>query len=348
MGTDTRHRPAALAAPAGAAPAPAPAPLDVELAEVDVRFASFLALVRQVMRHFPDAPEPGAAEDPARERLRFRAHASLGYPPGEVAGLTFDAEAGRAIIDVNFLGLHGPSSPLPPALTERVIEANGSEGVPGQFLDFFNHRLIGLLVRISAHHRHDLSYAPGGSDPISQSIAALFGLMPSGGRVRRSVLLPYAGLLNCYSLSASHIASVIGHRTGLPVRIEEFVRRTVVIPAAKCSQLGEGACELGGDLVAGNEVVDVTGKFRVVIGPLPYEDFKAVLPDQPAFAAVIELVALSQHDPLAFDIRLTLAPGEVPAFRLDEGRLGWDTWLAPGAEAIGSADFSGENYVSTL
>ncbi|WP_051356449.1 type VI secretion system baseplate subunit TssG [Azorhizobium doebereinerae] len=315
---------------------------------LDARNAAFFALALHFERLFPDAPPLGATGDPARERLRFGANPSLGYPPGEVEALTWDAANGHAHMQVNFLGLYGPSSPLPPAYTERVIGSDGAAGSLGLFLDLFNHRLTGLLVRIWKHQRHHLRYRAGAEDAISRAVSALIGLMPAASTIHRAALLPYAGLLSCHSLSASIIAGVISHCSGLPVRIEEFVRRTVVIPPDKRSRLGDTPPELGGDFIAGAEITDDTGMFRVVIGPLDQAAFRAALPDQPAFAAVVDLVELSLRDPLAFDIRLELKPGAVPAFVLGAGRLGWDTWAAPAPDQAGSADFAGDRRMATL
>lgn len=315
---------------------------------LDPRRAAFFALATHFERLFPDAPPLGATGDPAHERLRFGANPSLGYPPGEVEALTWDKANGHAHMQVNFLGLYGPSSPLPPIYTERVIGSDGAAGALGLFLDLFNHRLTGLLVRIWKHQRHHLRYRTGAGDSISQAVAALIGLMPAQGGADRATLLPYAGLLSCYSLSASIIASVISHCTGLPVRIEEFVSRIVTIPPDKCTRLGETPPELGGDFIAGGEVLDHTGMFRVVIGPLDQTAFRSVLPDQPAFAAVIDLVQLSLRDPLAFDIRVELAPGAVPAFVLGSSRLGWDSWAAPTPTQPGRADFAGDRRMATV
>lgn len=315
---------------------------------LDPRRAAFFALAMHFERLFPEAPPLGATGDPARERLRFGANPSLGYPPGEVEALTWDPIHGRARMQVNFLGLYGPSSPLPPIYTERVIGSDGAAGALGLFLDLFNHRLTGLLVRIWKQQRHHLRYSSGAGDAISQAVAALIGLMPAGGSPHRATLLPYAGLLSCYSLSASIIAGVISHCTGLPVRIDEFVPRTVSIPPDKRSRLGETPPELGGDFIAGGEVKDHTGMFRVVIGPLDEPAFRSVLPDEPAFAAVVDLVHLSLRDPLAFDICLELAPGAVPAFVLGEARLGWDTWAAPAPAQAARADFAGDRRMATI
>ena len=77
-----------------------------ELREVDG--FSFHQLAFLLDRHFADAPAIGDAADPATERVRFRAHASLAFPPADIAGLDAASRAdGAALLrlTVTFLGL---------------------------------------------------------------------------------------------------------------------------------------------------------------------------------------------------------------------------------------------------
>ncbi|MEP9377938.1 type VI secretion system baseplate subunit TssG [Aquabacter sp. CN5-332] len=309
---------------------------------------AFFAIIQRLEQLFPDMPPFGGTQDPSRERVRFRANPSLGYPAREVDRFVWNEDDQRLDVIVNFLGLQGPSSPLPPFFTEEVIDDAGDGGVLGTFFDLFNHRLVSLLVRIQKHQRHYLRYDGGAGDPISLAVASLMGLLPAAAEGQRVALMPYVGLLSCYSLSASIIATIIGHCTNLPVRIDEFVERTVTIPAHSRSNLGDAPPQLGLDFIVGSDVQDHVGKFRVVIGPLDRATFARVLPDQPLFADVIRLVELALRDPLAFDIRLELEKGAPFAFVMGEGRLGWNMWLAPPDDASGHADFAGDRFAEAM
>ncbi|WP_164738456.1 type VI secretion system baseplate subunit TssG [Aquabacter cavernae] len=334
--------------PVGADGGGVPAPLDLKGLET----WAFFSLVERLAALFPDIAEIGGTGDPNLEHIRFKANPSLGYPARDVQSLDWQAQAERLDIYVNFLGLFGPSSPLPPFYTEEVIRDLDTGGGFAAFLDFFNHRLVSLLVRIHKHQRHFLRYRAGAGDPISRAVGALMGLLPTGGEEDRVALMPYAGLLSCYSLSASIIGTVIAHCTGLPARIEEFVPRTVLIPEHRQSRLGERAPELGVDFIVGSQVRDTLGKFRVVLGPLDQASFLRALPDQPLFTQVVELVELALRDPLAFDIRLELEPGAAPAFVLGEGRLGWNTWLDPSTDLDSDispfADFAANRFAQAM
>jgi type VI secretion system protein ImpH len=296
---------------------------------------SFFALALFLENLFPDAPTFGSTAGPARERVRFRANPTLGFPAEEVARIEpRPGSPGGLDVIVNFLGLYGPSSPLPPFYTEKVIGADGDDnGALALFLDFFHHRLVSLVAQITKHHRYYLRYQTGAQDKLSASIAALFGLIPHGlsahGQELRATLLPYAGLLTLYSRSASIIATIITQCTGLPTRIEEFIPRRVRIPEPQLSRLGLGQTSLGEDFILGEEIEDELGKFRIVIGPLNRGQFDRLLPGEPDFVEVGELVRLSIKDPLTFERALELAPGEAPTWNLGEARLGWTTWLDP-------------------
>ncbi|MHB8885003.1 MAG: type VI secretion system baseplate subunit TssG [Methylovirgula sp.] len=295
---------------------------------------SFFALALALEKLFSDAPAFGTTVDPAREKVRFRANPTFGFPAEEVAKIEpRPGSADGLDVTVNFLGLYGPSSPLPPLYTERVISAE-SEGSPlTKFLDFFHHRLIALIVQIWKHHRYYLRYRPGASDATSASVAALFGLPPHGlgarGETLRQSLLPYAGLLSLYSRSASIISHIISHSTGVATRIEEFIPRQVRIPEPQLTRLGVGQASLGEDFILGEEIDDDFGKFRVVIGPLTRAGFEQLLPGEPDFLAIDELIRLSTKDPLEFEHALVLGAGEAPIWQLGKARLGWTTWLDP-------------------
>ncbi len=316
------------------------------------RFWAFFALTERLEARFPELAEAGGTANPSRERVRFRANPSLGYPPREVQALNWAQDDDRLDVVVNFLGLFGPSSPLPPFYTEEVIRDLDAGGGFGAFLDFFNHRLTSLLIRIHKHQRHYLQYKPGSTDPVSRAVGSLMGLMPTDDTAERTTLMPYAGLLSCYSLSASIIGTVISHCTRLPARIEEFIPRTVLIPTHRRTRLGESAPELGVDFIVGSQVRDELGKFRVVLGPLDQDTFLRALPDQPIFRTVVELVELSLRDPLAFDIHLELEPGAAPPFVLGETRLGWTSWLDPSPdpeqEECPFADFAADRFAEAM
>ncbi|WP_163002956.1 type VI secretion system baseplate subunit TssG, partial [Pseudomonas viridiflava] len=84
-------------------------------------------------------------------------------------------------------------------------------------------------------------------------------------------------------------------------------------------------------LVLGQQVADRCGKFKVHLMELSWQRFHAFLPTGKAFLPLCSLVQLTARAPLAFDLRLVLAEGEIRALHIGERnvcRPGWTSWLA--------------------
>ncbi|WP_051389662.1 type VI secretion system baseplate subunit TssG [Bradyrhizobium sp. Ec3.3] len=293
----------------------------------------FFSLAALLERRFSDAPPIGSTDDPAREAVRFRAAPMLGFPADEIEEITQVKAVGERLeVFVNFLGLHGPSSPLPPLFTERVIHGDGT-GALGQFFDFFNHRLISLLLRIWKYYRHHLRFEEGATDAISVSVGALFGLMPAENtadeREWRIRLLPHAGQLALSSRSAPLVAGVISNHLDLPARVEEFIWREIEIPPEAQWRLGSPGVQLGFDTLAGETMPDLMGKFRLCLGPLSKQQFLSLLPARETHTILCRLISAVLREPLAWDLKLELAPGEMPEWVLGRGELGWTTLIDP-------------------
>ncbi|MET4121213.1 type VI secretion system protein ImpH [Bradyrhizobium sp. JR1.5] len=293
----------------------------------------FFSLATLLERRFSDAPPIGSTENPAREAVRFRAAPTLGFPADEIAGVRRVKAAGERVeVTVNFLGLHGPSSPLPAFYTERVMDADGM-GSLGDFFDLFNHRLISLLLRIWRYYRHHLRFEEGATDPISVLIGALFGFMPAENTAKerkwRARLLPHAGVLALCSRSAKLLAGAISSHLNISARVEEFIWREIDIPPEAQWHLGRRGLELGVDTLAGETMPDVVGKFRVCLGPVNQQMFRSLLPSCETHAILCRLISVTLREPLAWDLQLELAAGQTPEWTLGEAELGWSTWIDP-------------------
>ncbi|WP_377828195.1 type VI secretion system baseplate subunit TssG [Bradyrhizobium lupini] len=293
----------------------------------------FFSLAALLELRFSDAPPIGSTENPAREAVRFRAAPTLGFPAEEIAGVRRVKAVGESVeVTVNFLGLHGPSSPLPAFYTERVMDADGM-GSLGDFFDLFNHRLISLLLLIWRYYRHHLRFEEGATDPISVLIGALFGFMPAENTAKerewRARLLPHAGVLALCSRSAKLLADAISSHLNISARVEEFIWREIDIPPEAQWRLGRRGLELGVDTLAGETMPDVVGKFRVCLGPVNQQMFRSLLPSCETHAILCRLISVILREPLAWDLQLELAAGQTPEWTLGEAELGWSTWIDP-------------------
>lgn len=299
----------------------------------------FLHTLRRLDCLQPERPRIGATARPADDPVRLGQRPSLRFAPSELAGLEQSA-AGRAPrLQVYFLGLLGPNGPLPLHLTEfaRERERRVGDRTFARFLDIFNHRMLALLYRAWAQAQPAVSFDRPQQDRFGTYLATLSGNATPALQARDAMpdlaKRHYAGHLSCPTRHPEGLASMLGHLMALPVRIEEFVGRWLVLPPDCRLRLGEtphtGA--LGGTTTLGARVWDHQSKFRVRIGPVRFADYLSLLPGNAALARVKSVVRNYTGDALEWDLNPVLIEAEVPRLRLGAGpRLGWTTWLASG------------------
>jgi type VI secretion system protein ImpH len=132
------------------------------LVEEGYRFA-FVQAVRLLEEMLPERTPPAEGTDPGREVVRFRSRVRLDFPAGDVEEVAPPAGAGPATMTVNVLGLAGALGPLPPHVTELLLErAAHKDGGLRDFLDLFNHRLVSIFYRARKKYRPALD--PGAPD----------------------------------------------------------------------------------------------------------------------------------------------------------------------------------------
>jgi type VI secretion system protein ImpH len=249
-----------------------------------------------------------------------------------------DVGDGTLEVEQAMVGILGPTGPMPPSYTEAALAARKRRSPSlAAFLNIFVHRCVLLLKRSIEKYRLPARVASGatpGTDGLLSALFALIGLgLPSlRGRLAMADtdLLPYAGLLASSHRSAAGLAVLLADRLQLPVRVESFSGRWVLVGADEQTALDAlrpRFARLGVDAVAGARLWDVQGAFRIIIGPLDYQQFRALAPDQERMRQVVDFVRLYAGPELSFDVQLILAKEEIPACRLtDSPRLGWNTW----------------------
>jgi type VI secretion system protein ImpH len=117
----------------------------------------------------------------------------------------------------------------------------------------------------------------------------------------------------------------------LPLQVEQFVGHWMRLPAGIQSRIGraEDGNRLGASLVLGRAVWDCQSKFRIVIGPLGYDDYRRFSPGGDSLKRLLAWVRNYVGLTLDWDVRLILKKEEMPALRLGGAtRVGWSTWLA--------------------
>lgn len=290
---------------------------------------------------------PQAGEDVRPCGVRVRPELSLSFPVADVARIERQGDGYR--ITARFLGLYGPSSPLPTFYTEELMDEEREDGSASRnFLDVLSHRIFDLWVAGDAKYCLFNRVVEDGSGDDLERLFCLAGLdlaqgqttLPESGRWLR-----YAGLLGQVPRSALGLRTMAADALGVPVEVIPCQHRQVPIPPEQRLAVGAAGSSLGIDTVVGTDLDDRLGMFRLCLGPLSREQFADLLPGAPGRSTLELIVELYLDAPLAWDVVLTLAPGETPEARLGAcrgARVGWDTWLGAAAgETLSRVVFPG-------
>jgi type VI secretion system protein ImpH len=328
------------------------APLGRALFEQAPRFDFFQA-VRLLGRLRPDRAPVGRDGSPSDEVVRFTTRPGLAFVPSPVQSLEPPTASDRpAEMTIAALSLTGPAGALPYCYTELLLErARDRDHTLAAFLDLFHHRLSSLFYRAWEKYRPALALerawdvqrvsrngAPGESNAFSAHLFALIGLGMGSLRGRHDfpdeALLYYVGLFAQRHRSAAALESLLREYFALPVEVVQFVEHRVTLGPPDCTILGTPGRNnvLGVDLMLGDQVEQVSGKFRLRIGPLSLDRFRALWPGGRDFRRLVQMTRLFVGPGLIFDVQLVLRAEDVPRFRLvsspDAGpTLGRDAWV---------------------
>lgn len=296
----------------------------------NIRSFSFFQLA-DLLRRF--AAQHNQIEE-TQVQVRYRAMPSLAFPPADVNHCEFHAMDDRQFLDVTvtFMGLFGPASPLPAFYTERVIQTQHQNGPSRDLMDIFNHRCISLLQVCWEKYRYYIQYQTGGTDQYSHWLLSLLGIdsrnpMPTMP-LQWHRLLPFAGLLANNVCSTDLLTRIIAHYFSLPqVHIKPWAHRKILIAEDQITRVGVAQCMLGQDLVLGDSVTDVSGKFVLHLSQLSNGQYRNFLPGTPGYRELVALIRFLLKDPLTFDLHLECKTGQSEAVTPGDARLGWNHHL---------------------
>ncbi len=322
-----------------AGPTGKPSPdLKTDLTENGKHYAFFQAI--RLLRYLIVKEGKGAPDSNLiRDFVRVRPNLSLAHPGTELDKIEkLPDEAPKYKITANFLGLYGESSPLPAFYTEDVInDRNENRGVLREFIDIINNPLYELFYRAWSKFRIPLKVIDENDPDYEDILMSLMGLGLDG--IEEDVrnpqrLLRYIGLLTQSSKSALGLKTLLRDALEEPtLDITPCVVRKVGIPEDQRCRVGESANELGVESYLGSVVEERGGKYRVQVGPVGRERFRALMPGTRKYEDMRELEGLYLLEPLEADLEVSISPGELEDARLGGEEwtcLGVDTWLFSG------------------
>jgi type VI secretion system protein ImpH len=301
---------------------------------------SFFQAVRLMQRMYTGRAPVGRFMHPAKEVVRFGAHAATAFPASQIQDIRWDT-GGAPVMVINFMGLTGPSGVLPLYYSELIRERlRQKDSTLIAFLDLFNHRMVSLFYQAWEKYRFTVAYERGERDRLSLHLLDFVGLGTPGLQSRQAVaddsLLFYSGLLALRSRSALSLRSILEDYFDVPVEIEQFVGAwyPLAVQDQCCFDKGQSFSEqLGVGAVVGDEIWDQQSGLRIRLGPLTLKQYVDFLPHGAAWEPLRAITRFFSGNESEFEVQLVLRSDEVPACELDDQpssgvlpQLGWLTW----------------------
>jgi type VI secretion system protein ImpH len=242
-------------------------------------------------------------------------------------------EEERARITVTFMGLYGVSAALP-VYFYNDIATEAPETYPlRDFLDIFNHRIYAFFYRAWKKYQPALFRDDAKANQHQHIFESVAGVGTPGVVRPEAVPAPrlraFAGFLAHAVRSAQGLTQMASDLLDLPVRIVENIERWVPIrDRPRMGGLGSQTAQLGINTVVGQRVRDISGKFRLVVGPLNLAQYVSLLPGGDQAGVLDYVVRLYTTDFLDYDVELQLNTADVPPVKLGGAqRMGMDMWI---------------------
>ncbi len=315
----------------------------------------FFALMRRIGAN-PAIDPIGTARLPQAEPFRLGQQASLVFAPREIASVSVDHD--RLKILLFGLGMLGPNGPLPIHITEIARERKEHRRDPtlSNFLDLFHHRFLTQFYRAWASSQSAASLDRPGNERFTFYIASLTGYEVKEieqGPLPAHARLSAAPHLVREARNPDGLAATLSHYFGVPVHIEEHVFHWLDRDDNECSRLGvPGAgTTMAVDGFLGSRIPDRQSRFRIVIGPVDFDDYQRFTPRGSDLLRLVEWVRTFVGEEIHWDLALKLRPHSAPpAVMGGPHQLGWSGWLgqSPSPEPVTGMIFEPERYVPQL
>ena len=323
-----------------------PNPLIDRLAACPYPFDFFRA-VRLLESQRPDLPRIGFSISPVEDAVRFWQNPSLRFAPASLDSVRPGGPDSVPRIAVNFFGLFGPNAPMPPHITEYVLERELHHHDPTitAFFNLFHHRLISLFYRAWASAQKTADSDRPTDQRFATYIGSLFGIgmdaLQNRDAVPDTAKLFFAGRLASQTRNTEGLEAILREHFHIPAEVQPFTGRWLTLPADSVLRMGETteSGSLGVNSIVGSRFWDCQLSFRMRFGPMSLADYERMLPRGDAFERLKYWVLNYCGEHFFWDVQLVLRADEVPPTRLGHSsRLGWTSWLTTKAFARDADD----------
>lgn len=278
--------------------------------------------------------------------VRLRPAPEISFPASDIRRVSY-RDDGAVEIEANFMGLYGVDAPVPLYLVDMVALGDEPAHRLRAFMDIFNHRLYALFYLAWKKYRAVVQLEQ------SNSVFRTYVGYISGMTGDDSFIdLRYAGAIAMHGCSAATIAATVSNLLGgVAVEISQFEARWIPLaePFALSAPHGKGAA-LGESTVLGDEVLDLSSKIAVEVGPVAPTFAMEMLPGTRMGKAIAALLGRMLGPTGAFDIRIKIDTGTrgLLALGSDSIVLGWSAWIGENSTEPQVIDVPGTSYRSVV
>ncbi|HVZ43830.1 MAG TPA: type VI secretion system baseplate subunit TssG [Ramlibacter sp.] len=317
------------------------APADSLIARLIARPQGFnlFQAISILERTKPQSPRVGRGYREA-EAVRLSALVSLGFQPSDVAQVADGAATGEHYtLKTPVMSLAGANGPLPMPFTELLLERRAQRDFATQdFLDIFNHRFLAFFYRGRKKHHVGLNWDSHAASSLATCLDRLSALgLATGARSPHGETewLRHAGLMGGAPRSMTGLAALLSDRFGLPVKGRQFRGGWQGLDAGEWSRLGARgvhAPRLGRNAVLGRRAWHQGAGVQLEIAQLTPARLDAFLPKGRDHELAHWLTQRYMQQDVQVELALTPQRPDAMRAQLARGaRLGWTSWLAPGA-----------------
>jgi len=255
------------------------------------------------------------------KNLQLISVSEISFPAADIKECTIDDD-NKLKLKLTFMGLCGVDSPLSHYFLEYAQRDDEHAKCVSDFLNIFNNRLYTFLYLIWKKYR---PFAHIEKSPYLEYLKFLSGnsLTAQDGNE-----FAFAGLLGSPVHNAVALTGLISeYLNDVPVSVQQFV--PCLINLKSILQIGISEICLGDNAILGSQIVTMTQKIIIQIGPLDNQRAIQLFPGRTENHHLKNLVSRYLGPTLQFDIILIINIIHTQCLKLgaDDIKLGWMSWL---------------------
>ncbi len=276
-------------------------------------------------------------------KVRMRAAPEVSFPGADIKRTHVDTQ-GNVEFEVNFMGLYGVDSPLPTFIPALAVQDNERAQRLRQFLDIVNQRIYTLYYLVWKKY-HAYVQLGGKTNRYLNYLQALSGGVITTEDDRE---FAYAGLFGDRAHNAVSLSYMLQeYLDGTPVNVTSFQPQLIRIPNMNRINGGNNLC-LGDNIVIGEQLLDVTNKIGIHIGPIDNSAAMQLLPTETKAKRLGNLIRRYVKATMKFDLIIKVNPEPEQQCQLGQDNLclGWSSWTGQQLNKVYDITMSNEHLLS--